>query len=137
MPAYQWTCRVCEAANPPRTENCTKCSFPAYASGRDIQRAIELRTGKPQSSEPPKTAEPKEIDIVEKIETLPQSKRPIAYVLFGIACIGAALFELWPGWGIPILGLAVTVVASIALERMFPKITLPKRFLAKHRRGYL
>ncbi len=129
---------MCEAANPPRTEHCTKCGFPAYASGRDIQRATELRTGKPQLREQPKAADqPKEVDIVERIETLPQGKRPIAYVLLGIACIGAVLFELWPGWGIPILGLAVTVVASLALERMFPKITLPKRFLARHRRGEL
>ena len=136
MPAYDWTCRVCNSANPPRTEHCVSCGFPAYASGQQIQRALELRNGKPDSSESLKTAEePKEADIVERIDTLPQTKRPFAYVLFAISCIGVALFELWPGWGLSLLGLAVAIVASIALHRMFPKINLPKRFLAKHRRG--
>jgi len=136
MPAYDWTCRVCESVNPPRTEHCSACGFPAYASGREIQRAIDLRKGKQEPIEVTKAAdEPKEVDIVERIDKLPQSKRPLAYALFAVSSIGAGLFELWPGWGLSLLGLAVAIVASIALHRMFPKITLPKRFLPKHRRG--
>jgi hypothetical protein len=36
MPAYSWSCLVCEGSNPAGSEACTSCGCPATVSGKEI-----------------------------------------------------------------------------------------------------
>jgi hypothetical protein len=134
MPDHEWVCATCGEKNPPFTEVCRDCYRPP-------EEAVTAAASKPAAALlDEKKQEPQEPDLVEKIERLPSHKKPVAYLFFGVGVVGYGVFEYYPGWGIALGGLAVAVLASLALSRMFPKITipniqLPKRFLAKRPMG--
>jgi hypothetical protein len=45
MPAYEWICHVCAAANPAQTEACAQCKSLATLSGNKISRLRQNRGG--------------------------------------------------------------------------------------------
>jgi hypothetical protein len=71
-------------------------------------------------------------NVIDRIERLPFRQRPIAYLLWGSTIGGLLTIEFSQIWWLCILGFAVADLASTALKKMmFPKICLPKRFVAR------
>ena len=88
MPAYAWTCQVCESTAPADSEVCPTCFAPSVISGKEILRRRRERAGLPSV----------ESTATEVEDGTPAS--PVIFILFGIACIvigGLTLFNReWP-----------------------------------------
>ena len=54
MLAYDWTCSVCAAPNPARTETCSRCGSPAVLTGSDVARRRAALSGRVGEPSPPR-----------------------------------------------------------------------------------
>ena len=130
MPDHDWRCPLCREKNRPYTEVCWNCNVLASPESAipEERSIINLNSVAIEEGSFEYTWE----NVIDRIERLPFRQRPIAYLLWGSTIGGLLTIEFSQIWWLCILGFAVADLASTALKKMmFPKICLPKRFVAR------
>lgn len=86
MPTYLWSCHLCNATNHPNTEACSKCGFPAYANGKEIESARSETIA----------VDSKDLTVQEETSGLSGGSR-VFCVLFGLYLLVGAGFTVRDG----------------------------------------
>jgi len=115
---YAWQCFACEASNPPGTDLCAACGFPARATGKQIDAAHAKRTTAPA---PIVLAERSATDsFFQALSPLPMWRQALI-VVGGSLCLGGALWLKFAmslagvTWGLGALALGVVVLALLRI----------------------
>ena len=113
MPDYSWVCHSCKNSNPPATQVCQTCGFPAVASGAEIQEAI---TG---IKNPPRQSRKEFLSArQEEIAALQLWKKPTVYALRVVEFVGAVI--VWAGiFDLSLLFILLGVVVVFAAELIY------------------
>jgi ribosomal protein L37E len=87
---YAWQCFACEASNPPGTDPCSSCGFPARATGRQIDAA---RAAKTTAAAKPIVLQKRSAfaAIADALSPLPMWRQVLA-AIGGLLAVGGALW---------------------------------------------
>lgn len=109
MQSYRWVCHVCEATNAPESVNCTKCGFPANASGAEIDATVKNLPNSTASQTAHLTSSQKTIGVIGFCLAgvgafMGRFGFPYQYNLIGLALMAIGLFGLFALWFTGIIG---------------------------------
>ena len=112
---YQWVCHSCRESNPPGIGSCSRCGFPAIASGREVSGVIPPSLQTNDSSHQEKEKSKGEFFRLNEIAGFPTWKQVIAVLLWLAEVLAAIVFSFSSSW----TGTIGALVACAFIEALY------------------